>query len=161
MKMKICTKCHEEKSLSEFTKDKTKRDGLYSSCKKCRHVEGAQYYLKNKPRFKNNNHQYYLSHKKEHYAICRSYINAHPEKSIIYRKRYKEKVGIESMREYDKKRQRKERKNLSDLYIKMIINQNYGIKYRDIPYYLIALKRKRIQLYRFIKQTKEYIKEMK
>jgi len=32
---KICTKCKINKSTTEFKKDRTKIDGLYSSCKKC------------------------------------------------------------------------------------------------------------------------------
>lgn len=33
---KKCTKCGTEKNASEFYKDKTKRDGLASQCKKCK-----------------------------------------------------------------------------------------------------------------------------
>lgn len=33
--MKRCSKCKEEKELSEFHKDKQKSDGLYSSCRSC------------------------------------------------------------------------------------------------------------------------------
>ena len=35
---KICTKCKVEKDLSYFVKDKQKKDGYRSSCKKCREV---------------------------------------------------------------------------------------------------------------------------
>ncbi len=38
MKTKKCTKCCIEKSLSEFTKDKTRKDGLYCYCKDCLHL---------------------------------------------------------------------------------------------------------------------------
>jgi 5-methylcytosine-specific restriction endonuclease McrA len=33
--MKTCTKCNETKELTEFVKDKQKKDGLRSSCKTC------------------------------------------------------------------------------------------------------------------------------
>lgn len=33
---KVCTKCSVEKSICEFRKDKTKKDGYYSSCKSCK-----------------------------------------------------------------------------------------------------------------------------
>lgn len=33
---KICTKCLIEKNICEFRKDKTKKDGHYSSCKSCK-----------------------------------------------------------------------------------------------------------------------------
>lgn len=35
MKLKICTKCHRSKCFEQFTKDKTKKDGFYPSCKGC------------------------------------------------------------------------------------------------------------------------------
>jgi hypothetical protein len=34
--MKKCTKCSVSKELDQFTKDKAKKDGIYSSCKQCR-----------------------------------------------------------------------------------------------------------------------------
>lgn len=33
---KVCSKCHVEKDISEFRKDRTKKDGYYSSCKECK-----------------------------------------------------------------------------------------------------------------------------
>jgi len=33
--MKCCTKCKQCKEFIEFSKDKSKKDGLYSSCKVC------------------------------------------------------------------------------------------------------------------------------
>lgn len=32
---KVCSKCEEEKDSSEFHSDRSKRDGLYCSCKSC------------------------------------------------------------------------------------------------------------------------------
>lgn len=34
---KICTKCKEEKSLNDFSNDKSKKDGKYPSCNKCKY----------------------------------------------------------------------------------------------------------------------------
>ena len=36
--MKICTKCKDLKSLDKFNKDKSKKDGLCSSCKGCQKI---------------------------------------------------------------------------------------------------------------------------
>jgi hypothetical protein len=33
--MKTCNKCHQEKPLSEFYKDKTSKDGHGGRCKEC------------------------------------------------------------------------------------------------------------------------------
>ena len=35
MKFKTCTKCHNVKSISEFHKNKSKKEGLNNWCKKC------------------------------------------------------------------------------------------------------------------------------
>lgn len=45
MKIKTCTKCHKEKKLSEFSKDKTHTDGYSSICKVCRNEEHKEYVL--------------------------------------------------------------------------------------------------------------------
>ena len=37
--MKKCTKCHEEKPLSDFCKDKQKKDGLRFTCKACDKID--------------------------------------------------------------------------------------------------------------------------
>ena len=36
MKTKICSKCKIEKEICEFRKDRTKKDGMYPSCKHCK-----------------------------------------------------------------------------------------------------------------------------
>lgn len=45
---KICTKCGKKKLLSEFQKDKQKKDGLRSFCKKCSSKQSGKYYENNK-----------------------------------------------------------------------------------------------------------------
>jgi hypothetical protein len=59
MEIKICSKCEIEKSLTEFYRDKTKIDGLYSSCKNCTRI-----YKKNNANYiKLKRKEYYESHK--------------------------------------------------------------------------------------------------
>lgn len=45
--LKICTKCKEEKSLDNFSKDQSKKDGLLSKCKSCfnlYYIEKQEYF---------------------------------------------------------------------------------------------------------------------
>jgi hypothetical protein len=35
METKVCSKCKEEKKFCEYSKDKTRKDGLYLNCKEC------------------------------------------------------------------------------------------------------------------------------
>lgn len=37
IKTKVCSRCHEEKLLTEFSKNKNTKDGLMAECKLCRH----------------------------------------------------------------------------------------------------------------------------
>lgn len=46
MKTKICTKCGEEKKLSEFAKDKRATNGVLSACKECKNKEAKEHRLK-------------------------------------------------------------------------------------------------------------------
>jgi hypothetical protein len=40
--MKRCSKCHEEKPLDQFNKDKTRSDGLFPQCRECKNADGAR-----------------------------------------------------------------------------------------------------------------------
>jgi hypothetical protein len=44
--MKICSKCKVNKTFSNFSKDITKPDGRYPSCRSCRKKSEENYYLK-------------------------------------------------------------------------------------------------------------------
>ena len=57
--MKTCTKCGEQKPLTEFYKDIEKKDGLQSNCKSCR----AAYYAANKDRKAAQQAEYYAANK--------------------------------------------------------------------------------------------------
>ncbi len=46
--MKVCTKCKEEKSLEDFRKQSSTKDGLKYYCKECDDRTAKRYYEKNK-----------------------------------------------------------------------------------------------------------------
>ncbi len=48
MGLKKCYKCEQLKEVSEFNKNKTKKDGLSGVCKKCHKKYRREHYLKNK-----------------------------------------------------------------------------------------------------------------
>ena len=50
--MKKCTKCKELKSLEDFNKQKTGKEGLISKCKDCQSYYGKEYFIKNKEKVK-------------------------------------------------------------------------------------------------------------
>lgn len=59
MKIKICTKCHKEKELSEFSKDKSHKDGYSSICKICRNEEHKNYVLLHSNKINKHKKEYY------------------------------------------------------------------------------------------------------
>lgn len=60
--MKKCTSCKEDKELSEFNKNKIKKDGLNNICRKCSNKRSKKYYNEKGEEHKKNvakrNHKY-------------------------------------------------------------------------------------------------------
>ena len=66
MERKICSKCELEKEVSEFTKNKRKKDGYNSYCKECNKTYQQGHYQRNKG--------YYFDKKKEQKETLREYV---------------------------------------------------------------------------------------
>jgi hypothetical protein len=64
--MKKCSKCGEVKVLTEYSKDKTSKDGLNYTCKICSREKAKQHSLSNPGYYTTNSSQHYY-HNKEHY----------------------------------------------------------------------------------------------
>lgn len=47
MKTKICSKCKEELSINEFSRDKTSKDGLNHYCRACDSIKSKQWHIDN------------------------------------------------------------------------------------------------------------------
>lgn len=62
---KICTKCGEEKNVSEFGKRKNVKDGLRSNCKTCERKYSKIYHYKKQENIKKEKEIYYIEHKDE------------------------------------------------------------------------------------------------
>ena len=73
---KLCLKCKATKPVSEFFKDKTRKDGLSPYCKSCRKVEQKEDRTKNKDK---------------RYAQQKLYVAANPEKVVKWRRDYVER----------------------------------------------------------------------
>ena len=71
---KICSKCRRELPLSEFNKDRTRKDGLQTYCKDCRKQYMKQY-----------NKEYYVEHRNERIE----YIKQWKVDNLEYDKQYK------------------------------------------------------------------------
>ena len=84
MQTKKCSKCGVVKEICEFRKDKTKKDGLYSSCKLCKLIwrrENKEITNSTNRRYKKNNKEKVIKYNSEYQKKNREKIN----KRIKYR----------------------------------------------------------------------------
>lgn len=65
---KNCGTCKESKPLSEYTKNKSSRDGFYSLCKDCKRNRDSLYRGNNKKHIKLSRKKYYESNKASYFS---------------------------------------------------------------------------------------------
>lgn len=76
MNIKRCTKCKQQKSISNFNKDKTRDDGLFPQCRECKNAGKRKYYRENKDKVSKQNDEW---------------VKNNPEKVNKIKKRYRDK----------------------------------------------------------------------
>ena len=120
--MKKCTKCKLDKEITEFSKDKTRKDGLFSSCKECH----KEYRKENKDKINKYQKEYQKEYRKENKNKIKEYYKKNKEHKKEYYKKNKDKI-IERKKEYqkenkDKINKRQKNRRLSDPLFKMKCN---------------------------------------
>jgi hypothetical protein len=109
--MKICNKCKNEKSLTEFTKHKKSKSGYENVCKECKsniakiHYQNnidkkKQYYLDNKDKYAERDKKYSKTKKEYHFK----YKDKIKDYYTKWREENKETLS-EKQKEYNKRRQ--------------------------------------------------------
>lgn len=103
----VCSKCHIDKPITEYSKNRSMKTGYHTICKECRKKANAIYYLKNKDRIKDQSNKYYYDHRpqkseysKEYYRKNKEYLinkgaewaKENTEKVRGYKKAYKDKM---------------------------------------------------------------------
>ena len=107
---KICSKCGSDTNISEFYRDKTKKDGYHTICKICSKVNGKIW--------KNNNIEKFKKFQADYRKYCKDNC---PDKLIKSRKKWslknKDKIkdiakkNVVKIREYKRKYKKKMREN--------------------------------------------------
>lgn len=80
VEMKQCSKCKLKKPLSEFSRDKNRKDGLYCWCKKCQVKLVKDWRRKNKEKFR----QYRLRYQHQKNPDMKYYIKEKEGKKYCY-----------------------------------------------------------------------------
>jgi len=78
MESKTCTKCHTEKSVSQFY---VARGKYVSACKECKTLQGKQYYIDNKETVKVKRAAYQKAHRAEQYVHTQAWRKNNPDKA--------------------------------------------------------------------------------
>ena len=113
METKVCTKCKEEKELSEFYKNKSKKCGLERGCKSCKAVYDKEYSKNNKEKIKQRGRDYREKNKDKLKERRKKYHEANKEtenkKSSEYYAKNKEKISLQSKHYRNKNRDRRKK----------------------------------------------------
>jgi hypothetical protein len=96
--MKKCSKCGKIKLLTEFYKDRTKKDGLRSACKVCCKEDDKRYYKNNPEKVRERNRIW----RENNPEYDKEYYKNNSEKIKEYCKKYR-KNNVEKDKENNKK----------------------------------------------------------
>lgn len=104
---KQCSKCLLNKGAEEFSKNRTKPDGLQIWCKSCRKAHDALYYSSNRPRLSEVRSLYKKKNKTKTIAAAAAYYTRNKasiaEKQRIYNAEHKDAVRV-TQRKSEQKR---------------------------------------------------------
>lgn len=106
MSEKECIRCNQIKDISEFGKNKKKKDGLQVYCKECRRQEGKKYYYEQGGKEKVQERQKTDEYKKNRSEYIKEYSQTEQGKEVIKRGRDKwlnSEKGQDYNKEYSKK----------------------------------------------------------
>ncbi len=109
---KICTVCNEEKSITEFNRNKNGKDGHLCQCKKCvkslreanadkrkvyleetkekRRITQSEYYSANKEKLNADGKAYYILHKERIDAVNKAWSEANKERCSASQKAWRD-----------------------------------------------------------------------
>lgn len=104
--LKTCSKCHKEKPLSEFSKDKSKADGHYPSCKDCMNLYSKDYYLRNKNKILNKHKKLRLENPEEHKRKRSKYKQWRDNYNKKYYSEHKNEAKSHNIQYRDKNREK-------------------------------------------------------
>lgn len=89
---KICPSCTEAKPLSEFHKDRTRRDGLNPRCKECNKATVSAWQKAHLENMRANRRKYKAANRERLYAAQVAWRKANPDKVAASNERRRKKA---------------------------------------------------------------------
>ncbi len=99
--MKLCTKCHIEKELDNFPKNKRFKSGYNSICKVCINLINKNYRENNTDLFNKTRKSHYQKNIEKHRLAKRTYYKSHKSEKSNYDKDYRN-INNLKIKEYKK-----------------------------------------------------------
>ena len=90
VEMKKCNKCGKVKSLEEFCRDRTRKDGREYRCKECKNAYNKTWYEANKERKAATSRACLEANRERKIATNRAWREANKERISVYMKAYRE-----------------------------------------------------------------------
>jgi len=109
--MKTCSRCQEEKQISEFHKDRQRKDGLYPWCKFCVNKQSSNWARKNK---------------EKKAASCKLWKRNNRERLAFWHKGY-QADNKDRIAEYDRQYRLKRKYNLTLEEYNQILSEQDGV----------------------------------
>lgn len=153
--MKKCTKCELTFDESLFQKDKSKKDGLRSLCKKCTSIYKKIKYQENKDFIKIKRKEEYNKNKEKHLLSSKKYKELNKGKYFDYMEKWRTN-NQEKIKEYNKKSYHKN-KELSKNKVKVWREKN-KVKVKEYSNYYVKKRLKEDSLFKFKHSTRTLIR---
>lgn len=122
MEKKVCNKCNKEKSLTEYHKNKSAKDGFRSDCKECHCAIVKKYYQENPEKARARHKKYYQEHREQKKANSKKYRKENPEKVKAIKRKYIEE-NPEKVRESKRLSQSKRRARKLNTQVEVITDE--------------------------------------
>jgi len=173
---RTCKKCGETKPIEEFGKEKRNISGYGCRCKSCDVLRSLEYYYKNhyydkhKDRIFEYHRKYYENNKekvngysKKYYQNNIKYIKKRTKEYRENNKEYYKEIGEkwrennkEHISDYNKRYRQNKRSTIPDVYIRILLNRQYGLHAKILKQHpeLIENYRQQIKIKRLLKQKK-------
>lgn len=102
--MKRCPRCKQIKTLNEFNKNRSKKDGLTSYCRQCMSEKHRQYRQQNKDKLSLQKKRYYQKNKEKIILKASRYYQIHKDSVSLRKKHYqqqnRERISLQKRDRY-------------------------------------------------------------